>query len=96
MTTTNTDRPKVTIVSFEVFPDGSGAEAVIRSGRHAFAINCLGEIKVTPLNRGYIHGEKARRVLAWHMQKALAVYERLLAELDPAWRAANRDMYLAE
>lgn len=79
-----------TVESFKVFPDASGAPAVIRYGRLAYSFDMLGELRV----HGLKSGNASRRERAIAVAKCTARYKGLLAEATTAdWLALNRGIY---
>lgn len=85
-----TANPHLYVTMTEVFKDGSGAPAVVRTMGHVFACDMLGEVKLN-----CITGHNA----AYHTVRAAAVQAKRLylaclkdrASLQ--WLAANAEMY---
>jgi hypothetical protein len=80
----------VKIVSFEVYPDASGAPAVVSCGAYTFAFDCLGEVKQNSIRQVYGMRKESRIAAA----RCLSAYNReLSARVDAAWRQKNSELY---
>jgi hypothetical protein len=81
---------RATVQSIETFADASGAPAVVRYGRHTFAIDTLGEIKQTLIAEVYC-SRRERKIAADACRRAYVAARSEIVDAD--WLARNLEMY---
>jgi hypothetical protein len=78
------------VKSFEVFPDGSGATAVIEAHGLVWVFDLLGqEIRAHRID----NRSASRRARLISSSIATAQYKRLIADLSEDWKRMNIEMY---
>lgn len=86
-----TAKAAVEVVTCEVYPDGSGAPALVRVADFSYACDFLGgEVRLN-LVKGPSHGRRANQVAAERATRTYAAY--VNENTSPEWRVANVAMY---
>lgn len=87
----DTRKAAVEIRSIVIYPDSSGAPALLVCGPYAFAMDYIaGEIKITLINP--VSGSRRQNEIA--AERARRTYIAMIdSQTDVSWRAANVALY---
>lgn len=82
-----------TVMNLRIFPDASGAPAVVSSGEYRFAFDFLGEVTMRRIDGPEAHSRGLIKAIALATKAYNTALARQLGDDRAKWMQANLELY---